>query len=513
MGKHITECSLCGKTIIEQEEQESSSIHKEEIDGNSYAFDTNECVMMFKRFRSLYGNDFEKIIAPQEQFISDPFWNIAIPTEQEIRQIEIEKRTVPHKPETIQVIQDPVQIQTIGHEIAKTAKNEILIMYSSANAFHRQEKLGAIQSLSELIEGNSGVKARLLTPKGELIEDTVRKLREQNTRIDIRYIEPGLQSYVTIVVVDRESSLIVELKDDTKKTSYEAMGLGTFSNRKASVLSYVSIFESLWKQSELYEKLSELCEQLKIRDRLQTEFINIAAHELRTPIQPIIGLAEVLRSRKDEMTSTDTYDEYLSIIIRNARRLKELTDNILDIARIESKSMTLNKKTVNLDSVIKDAVEDAITNQPNPKHVKIQFDSSLNSDDFILVNIDKGRIKQVISNLLSNALKFTSEGVVSVSVSIRKGQREEQKELEEGEKEVVVRIHDTGSGIDPEIFPRLFTKFSSKSFKGTGLGLYISKNIIEAHGGKIWATNNIDQGINGATFYFSLPMAFERHNS
>ena len=183
---------------------------------------------------------------------------------------------------------------------------------SSANAFHRQEKLGAIKSLRETVE-ESGVKARVLVPNEESIEETVRKLRQQNEKIEIRFIEPGLQAYVTVVVVDRKSSLVVELKDDTKESSYEAMGLGTYSNRKETVLSYVSIFESLWKQSELYEKVSELCEELKIRDKVQTEFINIAAHELRNPIQPIVALAEIVRSKKRELASTNIYDEYLSI--------------------------------------------------------------------------------------------------------------------------------------------------------------------------------------------------------
>ena len=161
-------------------------------------------------------------------------------------------------------------------------------------------KLGTIQSLKEIVE-ERGVKTRILTPKEELIEKTVQMLKQQHRNIDIRYIEPGLQTQVTILVVDRKSSLVVELKDDTKESSYEAMGLGTYSNRKATVLSYVSIFESLWKQSELYEKVSELYEQLKVRDKMQTEFINIAAHELRTPIQPIIGLAQILRSRKENI--------------------------------------------------------------------------------------------------------------------------------------------------------------------------------------------------------------------
>jgi hypothetical protein len=163
MGNQASECSLCGKTIIVQQGQESSTL-KEVIGGTSFTFDTSECVIMFKRFRSVYGNDFKKFLAPQEQFISDPFWNIAIPTEQEIREIEIEKGALLDKPETIRVIKDPVQILTLGYEIAKAAKNEILITYSSSNAFHRHEKLGAMQSLVEIVE-QSDVKARILTPK------------------------------------------------------------------------------------------------------------------------------------------------------------------------------------------------------------------------------------------------------------------------------------------------------------------------------------------------------------
>src|SRR5215469_7009980 len=489
MGKQYSECALCGKTIVEAQE---SSVLKEVVGGISYNFDTNQCVMMYKRFRSVYGDDF-KFLAPQEQFVSDHFWDRAIRTEQEIREIDIEKDTL-DKPDTVQVIRDPAQIQDIAYEIGTAAKDEILIIYSSANAFHRQEKLGAIKSLRETVEG-SGVKARVLVPKGESIEETVQKLRQQDGKIDIRYIEPGLQTYVTIVVVDRKSSLVVELKDDTKESSYEAMGLGTYSNRTATVLSYVSIFESLWKQSELYEKLTELCEELKIRDKVQTEFINIAAHELRNPIQPIVGLAEILRSKKKEIASTNIYDEYLSIIIRNARRLKDLTDNILDIARMESQSISLNKQMVNIDTLILGAVEDITIDQVGvTHHVKLLYHNinrkqELADNKVVLVYADRGRIIQVISNLISNAYNFARKGVITIT-----------KRIEDGF--VVVSVKDTGSGIDPQILPRLFTKFTTRSEKGTGLGLYICKRIIEAHGGKIWGENNVDQG---ATFSFSLP--------
>jgi len=493
-GRDI-KCALCGKTIIDQQYPKSSlAIYTEVIDGTSLEFDTNECLNMYKRFRSVYGDEFKDLVGPQ--FVSDPFWDKAIPTGPEIKEIDIEIGI--DKSDTIKVIQDPVEIQKISLEIGRLVEDEVLILFSSANAYYRQEKLGSIQSLKELVMGRQA-KARVLTPRSKQIEESINMLTRY-PKIEVRYIEPGLQTQVTglqtqvtILIVDRKTSIVVELKDDTKKTVYEAMGLGIFTNRIAGVLPYVSMFESLWKQTELYEQVNKVYEQLKIHDRLQEEFINTAAHELRTPIQPILGLAEILRSKKNNIASTSVYDEYLSVIIRNARRLKELTDNILDIARIESKSITLNRRFVNLDSVIKDAVEDAVENQTDPKLVKIQFDSR-SGDDIILVNIDKGRIKQVISNLLSNALNFTKVGTISITNEKLKNRKSYV---------AIVSIKDSGSGIDPQIMPLLFTKFVTKSEKGTGLGLYICKEIIKAHGGEIWGKNNID---HGAMFSFSLPI-------
>jgi len=174
MSKQHCQCALCGKTIVDVQEQEPSML-KEIIGGICYTFDTNECVLMFKRFRSVYGDQFEKFVTPQEQFVSDHFWDRPIPTEQEIREIEIERGAALDKQDTAQVIHDPVKIQKIGYEIGRAAKDEILIIYSSANAFHRQEKSGAIESLREIVQ-ERGVKARILTPKGS--DETIRKLRQ-----------------------------------------------------------------------------------------------------------------------------------------------------------------------------------------------------------------------------------------------------------------------------------------------------------------------------------------------
>ena len=488
-------CALCGKTFAERQQGEKSYIIEEVIDETSYKFDTKGCIVMFKRFRSIYGNDFKELLEEQQQqFISDPFWNRgSIPTEQEIT--EIDKETGLDRQDIVQLIRDPVKIQKIAFEIGERARDEILIIFSTASAFSRQVKLGAIQSLKELVEEKRGIKIRMLIPKEEYIEESVQILKEQqqHRKIDIRYIEPGLQTQVTVLVADRKSSLVLELKDDIKECSYEAIGLGTYSNRKATVLSYVSIFESLWKQSELYEKISELYEQLKDHDKMQKEFIDIAAHELRTPIQPILALAQILRSRKENI-STPEYDEYLSVIIRNARRLKELTGNILDVARIESQSINLNKEVVDIDSLILNAIQDIKNQIDNHQEVSLVYDNS-RKEDVIFVKADKDKITQVISNLLINAINFTEKG----SISIKK-----EKEEEEAGCSVTIGIKDTGTGIDPEILPRLFTKFATKSDKGTGLGLFISKRIVEAHGGKIWGKNNTDE-TKGATFAISLP--------
>ena len=268
------------------------------------------------------------------------------------------------------------------------------------------------------------------------------------------------------------------------------------------------------KTAQLAESNKELTfanEQLKVHDKMQEEFINIAAHELRTPAQSILGYAELAKT--DPGYIEREMQSFIDIIYRNAFRIQKLTRDILDVTRIESHTLRLNKTKFSLKEVILNAIEDAklkLTPEDRTK-VKLEFKNKMEAEEDdnhgnILVQADRDRIMQVISNLLNNALKFTSEGLVSVTVArkIEPGDRQPQEKKEE--EEVVVSIEDNGSGIDPEIFPRLFTKFSSKSFSGTGLGLYISRNIIEAHGGEIWAQNN-GQGKCGATFYFSLALA------
>ena len=334
-------------------------------------------------------------------------------------------------------------------------------------------------------------------PKHESTEQLVRSLTEEGPphshhiyNFDVRHVGQAiLDTHATILFVDKKLSLLMEIKDDSKTTFDEAIGLSTYSNSKAGVLSYVAIFESLWQQTELYEDLKKAHEQLRVSAKAQKEFINIAAHELRTPIQPILGLSQILLSKTG---SIEQYDELLDTINRNAKRLTRLTDDILDIAKIESKSLELRKQRFNLKDIVINAMDDIILS----KDLSVQL---LYEPQNIILEADKGRISQVISNLLSNAIKFTTEGTILVSV-----EKDKSSNNNNNNKEIIVSVMDSGQGIDSSILPRLFTKFASKSYKGTGLGLFISKGIIDAHGGKIWGENNPDG--RGATFSFSLPL-------
>jgi signal transduction histidine kinase len=219
---------------------------------------------------------------------------------------------------------------------------------------------------------------------------------------------------------------------------------------------------------------------------MQKEFINIAAHELRTPTQAITGYSELL-----EMEPENTMI-YLNPIIRNSKRLQRLSEDILDLTRIESQSLKLTKEEFDLNDVISSIVGDyrsLLIDDEDNINLNIVYEPKS-----IILNADKERIAQVISNLLSNAIKFTTKENGTIYVSADKNG-----------SQVIVSVKDTGQGIDSEILPRLFTKFATKSNMGIGLGLFISKSIVEAHGGRMWAENNSDG--KGATFIFTLPLS------
>ena len=438
--------------------------------------------------------------------IFEQLWNKGIDAQDRIRSIEEGRADETN----IEVIPNPKRGIEHALKILKSAKKEILIVCSASNAFRRQLQMGGLQLLKEITEKDNA-KVRILVPADTEARSTIKEIRISYPRIEIRSLEEALQTCITIIMVDRKECVIVESKDDTKGTSYDAAGISTYSNSKTIVSSYVSIFESLWNQTEMYEQLKKsnkqmaslfkqvaaTNERMKINSNMQKEFINVAAHELRAPIQPILGLAEVLRDKKQQhdngiQEQVESKEDLLNVIIRNAKRLRLLTENILDITKIENNSMELNKEEFILSRIVLETFTDFANQLSNEQKESVKLISALDEGD-VPVLADRHRINQVISNLLNNAIKFTQQGHITIST-----------EKEKFGKEVIVKVKDSGSGIDPGIMSRLFTKFATKSHVGTGLGLFISKSIVEAHGGRMWAENNLVG--KGATFCFSMPI-------
>jgi len=334
-----------------------------------------------------------------------------------------------------------------------------------------------------------------------------------------------------------------KVKKGNLNVSVKQKGCDELSVLSESFNSMVqSIKNHITKQNQLSSELRKLNEQLEQKDQLKDEFINIAAHELRAPIQPIVSLSDVVRSRRLRSISTrsspeivetkggseDGDDVFLDIIARNAKRLQALSENILDITKIESRTLKLNKEKFNINEKIRNVIDDIKSKEEGQVEDKIAIIFYEQEVDPIIVEADKLRIYQVISNLLVNAVKFTKSricdnrshdnhsvqhddaGTITVFTSRKKSNNVYEKEDNNNNTsnyhndEVIISIKDRGTGIDPAIQDKLFSKFITKSDSGSGLGLYISKGIVEAHGGKIWAENNADER-GGATFAFSLP--------
>ena len=462
----------------------------------------------------------------QQQYFFEMLWDKAIPAKKRIREIE-EGRS----PEKLEIIEDTQKSISRAFDIMNRTQKELLVLFATPRTFSLA-LLGEAASIYRKISEN-GVDIKLLVPRGTVdhIEENeqMAKVGQISPSINLRFTEVDLNTRITIMISDRNEFMSWELRDDTLDDPYLAGGIATYSNIKSIASSYAIIFDNLWKITEFAENLRMANIKLEGNEKVMKEFINIAAHELRTPIQPLLGLSEVVRdkilnlakqlqsweqeevvyrqlqdaaspaipARSDSNYRSSSLASYIEEIIgmvdvvnRNAKRLEKLTSSLLDVSRIENnKSLGLSKENFNLVQKIRNVIYDIKSSQGEKADaIEIVYHAP---DEQIMIEADKTRIYEVVSNLLRNAIKFTDSGTITITSRL------------EG-KNAIISIKDTGRSIDPELMPRLFTKFASKSETGTGLGLYLSRKIIEAHGGKIWAENNKDE--KGATFAFTLPL-------
>ncbi|MGH9994316.1 MAG: sensor histidine kinase [Nitrososphaeraceae archaeon] len=479
-------------------------------------------------------------VVEQGQYIFDTLWSTATPAEQKIKELEegVERPV-------IQVITDTHTSISRAFDLISSARHEILVMFASAKTFLLAADAFTLNHYQKALQ--KGINLTILVPVYEdskkdtnwasnegyvhdddiypddkhnnngsvNVNEQVNKIRKKIPNANLIVTDKSINTRITIMVVDNSKSMIWELKDDTLKDPYQAGGIATYSNIPSVASSYASIIQIIRKQTGLYEqlkvskeRLDTLNKQLESHNIIQQEFINIAAHELRTPIQPILGLSEIALARNKKMLDRDDpqLKETLEVITRNAKRLHRLTDDILDVTRIDSKVLKLNKESVIIDEVIDSIIDDFRNKIDNISENQVRlvkmikshsnkpkYDAGFSSVTKLIC--DKNRTIQIISNLINNAIKFSSNnGIITIS-----------KEVNVDNKSIVISVIDRGSGIDPDIFPRLFSKFSTRSNHGTGLGLYICKNLVEAQGGRIWAQDNEDGP--GATFSFSLPIA------
>jgi two-component system, OmpR family, sensor histidine kinase VicK len=461
--------------------------HLDGIKGNFYISDTGYLAPATFHEKGkpasqiIYSN--VKELIEHQRYVFDTFWDKAISAEQRIRDIEEER-----EPDFYEVITDNEKASQILIDLAKAVKKEALFLLPNDKDMLRLDRMGLIEYAIKASQNEATVK--IICPMSEANAKVMKRISERAPQIQV--LNGNISPY-GMYIVDNERFLRAELRQPEAKKFSEAIGLVVYSNRRITVDSYKSIFELLWKEHESVE-------EVKRAYRMQKEFINIASHEMKTPTQAILGYTGLLRQHPEKR------DEMIQGISRNALRLQRLTNDILDVTRIESQTLNLNKEQFNLKYLITSIVEDYRRQiQENKSNVRLLYDIKRHKKNAsLIIEADRGRITQVLSNLLNNAIKFASEKkergqVVFVSTVADF----DSKNNDCGE--IIVSIKDSGEGIHPDIFPRLFTRFATKSFTGTGLGLYISKNIVEAHGGRMWAENNHNG--EGATFRFSLPLA------
>jgi signal transduction histidine kinase len=455
--------------------------HSDQIEAN---FGLNEIEylgavsLQEERLQATYCNI--KEVIEHQHYVFDNLWNKSIVANEKIREIEegIES-------EFYEIITDNEKAKNIFIDLAKSIEKEALLLFANSQALIRSDKLGIINYLIESSAKTGAMKGatiRIICPLTVENTHVINKIKENAPDIRILNSEG---SHSGLFIVDSSRFMRFELKEPRAEEFSEAIGFVLYSNSKVGIDSSKAFFELLWNERIQYEKLREY-ERLKEIQKMKDEFINVAAHELRTPIQPILGLSEVLYAKIKDTEQR----QLLDTITRNAKRLQRLTDDILDVTKIESQSLKLSKERFNLNDLISNII-DGYRNYIEKDKVQVKLLYEPNNKDNIYVEADRGRLIQVISNLLGNAIKFTKEGTICIIT-------------EDKDNQVVVSVKDTGTGIHPEILPRLFSKFVTKSFQGTGLGLFICKSIVEAHGGKIWAENNSDR--KGAMFAFSLPI-------
>lgn len=399
-------------------------------------------------------------------------------------------------------------VDLLGNQVSPRSKSSISLLDENGNIIYSDYK-GLDTIIFDFKESNDLIKTQFNEENQILLSQIKGKIISGKTEsLDISYVNGSkfTISYTPITINNKDVFYLVldtphvfarEVDSLISQQQNSAIGFIILT----SVIGLLVIILLNLLNYKLKKTVSERTQELKMavknleeNNQIQKEFINVAAHELRTPTQSIAGYCEMIELFPENI------NKYLEPIKRNVERLSILINNILDVTRIESKNFRLERSYFDINIKINNVIKDIKLNYnfDRNKSIEIVFNSSSKPN---MIFADKTKMYQAINNLLTNAIKFTDKGKITITL---------ENKLINNKKYVVVKIKDMGKGIDQEILHKMFDKFTTKSDTGTGLGLYITKKIIEMHGGTLKGYNNVDE--IGATFEFTIPIEKEDRN-
>lgn len=468
----------------------------------------------------LYSNDPHYI--ERFKLIFERLWNDSKPADEIINFLEKDEE-IPF----IETIENSSKTISLIRGLIARANNEVLGIIPSYKALLRQVDIGIFDHLVKSSGGKQISVKILVTDKIESQDsngiitigkgkyrlflrrkdsedmnsaDKTREftINEMNNLTLKSVFSENIRPQMGMIIVDKCKSIVIEPKEADSDNALAHIGMASYSNSFQISKSYATMFESLWNYSKMYDLIEKSIERLKTHDRMQREFIDIIAHELRTPLQSILGLTEILKSRTKEKEIKDI----LVTINENGARLHRFVENVLTATKLEGYFSKIPRETFDLSSLLKEIVDlykerfDNMKRSNVPNSKQIHFECK-GFEKVCMVSAHKLHISMVVTNILENAISFIplkQKGLITITVS-------------QSGKDVIVHIKDNGEGIHPEILHRLFTKFASKSFYGSGLGLYNCRKIMHMYHGGIWAKNN-PPNEKGATFSFRLPLRY-----
>jgi two-component system sensor histidine kinase VicK len=499
----------------------------------------------------------------QQQELFDTFWNNSLPADKKIRELEKERKrsldtrcndfnkenlATPGRFDNddinniVKMTRDDFGIKSLLMSGIYSAKSEILLTIGLLVHFRYFWKIGLHEGLKHAIE--KGVRTIILYPEDGNSDitkkDVTNLVSNAGENVHLRGVSGPIG---TVMIIDSAKIILIDNEKENKSTDNDIFGL--YSNNKSVISNFGSLFDTLLNEKEVLDyaietkiqlessnkQLKESNQRLKTNSELQLEFINLAAHEIRTPTQAILGYIELLQTSDIKDVSNLNY---LNSIERNANRLARLVEDLTYVSKIESNKIVLLKEKTNLKNLIEFVIKDfKIDLQRRSRESKRKGDERYlknidilsscnlqeneNSLPVFEVMIDPIKIIQVLSNLINNSLHSIYNDnsnielngnsvriIITKITNIDVAESDNNNSHPDLENKILITIKDTGKGIEPKLFPSLFEKFVTNSSSGTGLGLYITKAIIEAHGGRIWAENNKNE--KGATFRFTLPL-------